>query len=237
VPLVSLVIPCYNEAASLPVLFARCADVLSGSEIEVVFVDNGSTDHSAKVFQELLPSHPFARSVKVAVNGGYGLGILTGLQAATGQFLGWTHADLQTDPGDVLRAVDIIKRAPDPTNLFIKGRRVERPFMDQVFTVGMAVFETVLLRQRMWDINAQPTVFSRRFYTAWTRPPHDFSLDLFAYYQARKMNLRVVRFSVRFCKRLHGTSHWNVDWASKRKFIRRTIDYTLRLRRELLAKP
>jgi len=40
--------------------------------------------------------------VRVPVNQGYGLGILSGLRAATGEIIGWTHADLQTDVMDVL---------------------------------------------------------------------------------------------------------------------------------------
>jgi hypothetical protein len=63
-------------------------------------------------------------------------------------------------------------------------------------------------------------------------PPHDFSLDLYAYHLARKRGLRVCRFPVKFGDRAHGVSHWNIDWKAKQKFIRRTIAYSLRLARE-----
>jgi hypothetical protein len=43
------------------------------------------------------------------VNQGYGFGILSGLKECTGEFLGWTHADMQTDPKDLLKAFNIIK--------------------------------------------------------------------------------------------------------------------------------
>ena len=49
----------------------------------------------------------------------------------------------------------------------------------------MSLFETLLLRTRLWDINAQPTMFHRDFFASWDRPPHDFSLDLYAYYGAK----------------------------------------------------
>ena len=97
----------------------------------------------------------------------------------------------------------------------------------------MSVFESVLIRKPMWDINAQPTMFSRAFFESWHEPPHDFSLDLFAYYQARCNELDVHRFPVKFGERAHGVSHWNVNWAAKRKFIRRTIDFSLQLKKEL----
>jgi glycosyltransferase involved in cell wall biosynthesis len=194
-------------------------------------VDNGSTDSSPDTLQELLPAYPGCRSIRVDENRGYGFGLLCGLKAATGDVLGWTHADLQTDPLDALRGLEIFEK--HGLNIFVKGRRYGRPLNDVVFTVGMSMFETLLLGKPMWDINAQPTMFSRAFFDAWQDPPHDFSLDLFAYYQAIKMGLAVHRFPVRFGDRAHGVSHWNINWAAKRKFIKRTVDFSLHLRRRL----
>ncbi len=226
----SLVIPCYNEAANLPLLLDRCA-TLTGPDVEVILVDNGSTDNSPAVLRELLPRYRGCRSVRVEVNQGYGFGILAGLRAAEGQILGWTHADMQTDPHDALRGLAFFEtNGPD---CFVKGRRRGRPFADVFFTLGMSVFETVLLRTRLWDINAQPTMFSKEFFAALADPPHDFSLDLYVYFQARRHGLPVFRFPVRFGERAHGHSHWNVNWAAKRKFIRRTFDFSLQLRKRL----
>ena len=99
-----------------------------------------------------------------------------------------------------------------------------------VFTVGMSVFETALLARPLWDINAQPTMFPRAFFESWALPPDDFALDLYAYYKARRGGMTIRRFPVLFGKRLHGQSHWNVNWAAKWKFIRRTVDFSMRLR-------
>lgn len=223
----SLIIPCYNEAANLPLLLGRCAAVAVPGQIEVILVDNGSTDDSARVLSEALPRHPGCRSVRVERNQGYGYGILQGLKAGAGRILGWTHADMQTDPVDAVRGLEFFGEAGD--DVFVKGRRYGRPISDVVFTMGMSAFETVLLRTPLNDINAQPTMFSRRFFESWVEPPHDFSLDLYAYYMARKAGLEVHRFPVRFGDRAHGVSHWNVNWKAKWKFIRRTVDYSLRL--------
>lgn len=230
----SLVIPCYNEAANLPLLLPRCAEVAAQPNVEVVLVDNGSTDSSADVLADLLPKFPGCRSVRVEQNQGYGFGILSGLRAAEGDILGWTHADMQTDPADTLEGLKLFVGG-DPDMTFVKGQRYGRPLADTVFTIGMSLFETVLLRQRLWDINAQPTMFSRRFFEGLKNPPHDFSLDLFAYCSARRAGMTVRRFPVRFGERAHGASHWNVDWKSKVNFIRRTVDYSLRLRHQIGA--
>ncbi len=227
----SLVIPCYNEARNLPLLLNRCQLLVAQPSIEVVLVDNGSTDDSSEVLKALLPSYPGCISVRVEKNQGYGFGILAGLKAATGDVLGWTHADMQTDPKDALIGLQLLKK--HGLNSFVKGRRYGRPLGDVSFTVGMSLFETFLLGKPLWDINAQPTLFTRKFFETWQEAPHDFSLDLFAYYQARVSGLEVHRFPVIFGKRVYGISHWNVNWASKRKFILRTLDFSLKLRNSI----
>jgi glycosyltransferase involved in cell wall biosynthesis len=173
----SLVIPCYNEAANLPLLLERGQEVARQPNCELILVDNGSTDNSTDVLSKLLPDYPGCRSIRVEKNQGYGFGILSGLRAATGDVLGWTHADMQTDPQDALRGLALFEQ--HGPNIFVKGRRYGRPFGDVLFTAGMSVFETILLSKPMWDINAQPTIFSRAFFESWHEPPYDFSLDLF----------------------------------------------------------
>lgn len=229
----SLVIPCYNEAANLPPLIARCRELAQRADMECILVDNGSADGSAAVLSTQLAGQTQLRMVRVEHNRGYGHGILAGLEQARGRIVAWTHADLQTDPTDVLRGLECFEKATSPDSLFVKGRRFGRPAGDVVFTVGMSIFETALLGRPLWDINAQPTMFPRSFFERWKTPPDDFALDLYAYYMARRSGMSVERFPVHFGKRLHGFSHWNLTWRSKVKFIRRTLKYSFRLRREM----
>lgn len=227
----SLIIPCYNEADNLPLLLERCNMLAREPDCEVILVDNGSSDGTSDVLQELLPSYSGCRSIRVEHNQGYGFGILSGLNAAKGELLGWTHADMQTDPLDALLGIQLFENYGK--DIFVKGRRYGRPIGDVVFTVGMSIFETLLLRRPLWDINAQPTMFSRAFFETWKEPPYDFSLDLFSYYQARKEGIDVYRFPVRFGKRAHGVSRWNINWAAKRKFILRTVDFSLQIKKRI----
>nr|WP_178089002.1 glycosyltransferase family 2 protein [Pseudomonas quercus] len=226
-----MVIPCYNEAKNIPLLLERCSLLVQEADIEIVIVDNGSSDNSASLLEELLPNYERCRSVRVPVNKGYGYGILEGLRSANGQIIGWTHADLQTDPCDVLNAIEIFENSASP--LFVKGKRYGRPAADVIFTIGMSAFETILLQRPFWDINAQPTLFPKSFFLNWDEAPHDFSLDLYAYYKSKDCGLETRRFDVRFGERAHGVSHWNVNWQAKLKFIRRTVGFSLQLRKGL----
>lgn len=231
----SLVVPCYNEARSLEELSARCA-VLVQAGAEVILIDNGSTDETqarlaALGVPQVSADLPFAalKSLRVEENQGYGFGILSGLRVARGDVLGWTHADLQTDPQDALRGFEIFSASAAPELLFVKGCRHGRPPADVFFTAGMSLFETLLFRRPMNDVNAQPTLLHRSFFERWSSPPPDFSLDLYAYAKAAASNLAVERFPVHFGARVHGVSHWNLDWRSKLKFIKRTFSYSIRL--------
>lgn len=231
--ILSVAIPCYNEARNIPLILTRCKEVIRRDDVEIILVDNGSTDDSPAVLRGLLPSYPFARSIRVERNQGYGFGILAGLQSTRGGYIGWTHADMQTDLGDCMRGLEMLLSSRNPRNVFVKGLRKGRSVLDECFTIGMSMFETAYFGTPLWDINAQPNIFPRSFFEKWRNPPHDFSLDLYALVMAKRMGFEVVRIEVRFPPRLHGHSNWNTSLASKWKFIRRTLSFSRSLKKEL----
>ena len=214
-PALSLVIPCYDEAKNLPDLIARCRALLSQNDIEIILVDNGSRDDTPRILADAVHGQDRLRTVRVDVNRGYGFGILSGLRAARGDILAWTHADMQTDPADVLRGLEIFQQHPGE-KIFVKGRRYGRPLSDVLFTIGMSCFESLIFGTPFWDVNAQPSMFPRALFESWKNPPHDFALDLYAYWSARQQGYAVHRFPVHFGARGHGTvSRWNINWRSQ----------------------
>jgi polyisoprenyl-phosphate glycosyltransferase len=229
----SIIIPCYNEEKNISLILERFNKIIVRNDVEVLFVNNGSTDNSEQVFNKLISNYVFAKVIKVDINQGYGFGIASGLKEAKGDFIGYTHADMQTDPEDVLKALEIIETQDFSERCYVKGDRKGRPFFDQVFTIGMSFFETIYLRTKLWDINAQPNIFHRSFFEGMTNIPKDFSLDLFLLYMAQKRGYKIIRFDVIFPPRMHGESKWNTGILSKIKFIKRTFDFSFKLKREL----
>lgn len=227
----SLVIPCFNEGPNVPKLIKRLNQVLNSNEFQVILVDNGSTDNTKELVNNLLEDNRLIRFMRIEKNLGYGYGILEGLKLAEGDYIGWTHADLQTDPSDALIALNLINHFEE--KVFLKGSRMGRTIFDKFFTFSMSIFEFIILGRLMWDINAQPTIFSRDLYETWKNPPIDFSLDLFAFYTAKLNGYSIRRFPVNFPKRIYGTSHWNMDFKSKLKFIKRTLNFSLELKSRL----
>ncbi len=230
----SIVVPCYNEAENLPNLIARfCAIRDDASDWELILVDNGSKDVTAAVLARELsaPERSFIRVVTVpSPNVGYGHGIMTGLRAAKGDVLGWTHADGQTPPSDVLRAFDVLTASPDPSRTIVKGRRRNRPVKDVLFTTGMQAVATVILRASLADINGQPKVFPRALLELAAAPPVDLSLDLYFLYVARQAGFDVRTIDVHFADREHGESKWAFNWRSKARNIARSVKFMNALR-------
>ena len=231
----SIVIPCYNEKFSIPLILERFNQVIGKRKIDVILVNNGSTDGSEKVFDELLPHYSFAHLVVVKENKGYGYGILQGLKAAEGDYIGWTHADMQTDPKDIIKAWRIIEKS-ESKDIYVKGRRKGRTLYEQFFTVGMGIFESGYLGVPMYDINAQPNIFPRKFLLKWQEPPYDFSLELYCLYLVRKYNMKVIRFVVEFHERRNGHSSWNKGLRSRLNLIRQTILYSRKLKHSIRQK-
>jgi glycosyltransferase involved in cell wall biosynthesis len=225
----SVVLPCYNEARGIPHLLDRYAEVGRGRDFELVLVDNGSTDDTPAVLARLLPSYPFARSVRVEKNVGYGHGLISGLKSAEGEVLAWSHADLQTDPADVFRAYDISCQDEDPARLVVKGCRYGRRLQERVISKGMQLAALVLLRRWLVEINAQPKVFHRDLLRHLAAPPTDFNFDVYVLYQARRHGWRIRHIDVLFPPRRYGQSNWAATWRSKVRTIRRSFGYMFRL--------
>ena len=228
----SLVIPCYNESKSLPNLIEKCSNLIKNDpHIDILIVNNGSTDDTKNLLKKLLLNYEKINYINLKINKGYGNGIVEGLKHAKGEILSWTHADLQTDPNDIIPCIKIFRSSRSPQSLLVKGKRIGRPVTDTFFTIGMSIFETILFKQFLWDINAQPNLIHKSFYKTWRNPPKDFSLDLYCYYIAKKNNFEVKRILTRFSKRTFGTSSWNTGFKSKVNFIKRTLKYSLDLKR------
>jgi undecaprenyl-phosphate 4-deoxy-4-formamido-L-arabinose transferase len=103
-PLVSVVIPVYNEEAVLPALFARLYPALDklGCTYEIVFVNDGSVDRSAGLLREQFQQRPDVTRV-VLFNGNFGqhMAIMAGFEHCRGERVVTLDADLQNPPEEI----------------------------------------------------------------------------------------------------------------------------------------
>ena len=231
----SLIIPCYNEELNIPLIVKRCQEIVpEGLDIEIILVNNGSKDDTAEAIKrEIRTAKPIFVLCEVKTNIGYGQGILSGLAVAKGNVLAWTHADMQTDPEDVIKAYELYKSKNDPS-VFVKGQRKNRALGPNFFTWGMTVIATLALGEKLTDIGAQPKLFSREFYTKYltTDAPSDFSLDLYAMYFAQKYGT-ILTFPVYFKNRAFGEAKGGGSLKTRIKVTKRVLSFIFELRKRL----
>ena len=99
--LLSLVVPCYNEETTLVPFLAEVERVrpqLSDVRVEIVFVDDGSSDETLAVIKRLSSEHIRIRWVSFSRNFGKESAIIAGLEAANGDFVALLDVDLQDPP-------------------------------------------------------------------------------------------------------------------------------------------
>jgi undecaprenyl-phosphate 4-deoxy-4-formamido-L-arabinose transferase len=124
-PVVSVVIPVYDEQEGLPLLFERLYPALDalGRTYEVVFVDDGSADRSVAVLREQFERRPdVTRVVVLARNAGQHLAILAAFAHTRGTYVITLDADLQNPPEEIQRLVAAMDQGAD----FVGTIRVSR---------------------------------------------------------------------------------------------------------------
>jgi glycosyltransferase involved in cell wall biosynthesis len=221
---ITIVIPCFNEADNLNLLIQKIIQL--DLPIKFIVVDNGSKDSTKQVMKSF-GSIPNIEFLFLTENRGYGGGIKAGLNLATTEYIGWTHADLQTDINDLKIAANICKSENVD---FVKGFRIKRNIYEKIFSVGMTIVEFAIFGMWLSDINAQPTIVKKDIYTEWVDTPDDFSLDLSLMHFVRSRRVKERRFDVIFHDRIYGHSKWNFGFKDKLKFILRTVKYSAVLR-------
>lgn len=224
----SLIIPCYDEEGNIPILIKRCKQIFKHEKFEVIFVENGSNDNSLSILKREINKVSNFKLVRIKNNIGLGHGVMEGLKKARGDIIGWTHGDLQTDPLDAYKAFKISDNCEG--DFLIKGIRKKRSINENIFTIGMSIFESILHLNLYWEINGQPNIFTKNFFNTWKNPPLDYLIDLYCYNKAFKEKIMIKKFNVLMKKRFSGHSKWNTNIMAKIRFISHTIIYSLKLR-------
>jgi len=159
-PQVSVVVPLYNEAASLKELSTRIISAMSEQySFEIIFVDDGSTDNSWSIIQELSQGNGTIRGIKFLRNYGKSTALQAGFDEAEGKYVATLDADLQDDPNEIPSMIDMLKDGYD----LVSGWKKERH--DPISkTIPSRFFNRVtagLTRIKLNDFNCGLKVYKR----------------------------------------------------------------------------
>lgn len=161
---ISVVIPLLNESDSLAELHAELSAVAARNDynLEMIFVDDGSTDHSWQVVEKLARMDSRVFGVRLRRNFGKAAAISAGAVAASHEFVLTIDADLQDDPGEIPRLVAEMERGFDVVSGWKKDRKDpwSRRFASRVFN-GMV---NTLTQVRLHDHNCGFKLYRREIF-------------------------------------------------------------------------
>lgn len=205
----TLVMPCYNEEEIVQAGVRDLIDAFSDTDfrIELITVDNGSTDRTTELLLQLQDEFPEIQYVRVEHNIGYGDGVLAGLPRARGRWVGTIPADQAVDPRDVVTLFTIAARSAQPRLFKIRRRyRLEGPFREFQSTcmnLGLAA----MFRLGTMDVNAGPKIFPRECLPKMDLQERRWFLETEILIKAKRIGLPIVELNAFGRAREGGHSH------------------------------
>ena len=135
--MLSIVIPVFNEAESLATLHQELSDVAAaqGYDLDVVFVDDGSTDGSWKAIRQLAAADPRVSGLRFRRNFGKAAALSAGFAQARGELVMTLDADLQDDPREIPKFLAEMEKDLDVVSGWKKVRHdpLEKVLPSRVF--------------------------------------------------------------------------------------------------------
>ncbi len=123
-PEISVIVPLLNEEKSLKELAQTVNDVIQkmGCTHEILFVDDGSTDRSWSIIQQLAESSGNIKGIRLRRNYGKSDALQAGFETSKGQYVVTLDADLQDDPNEIPALIEKLKEGADLVSGWKKKR-------------------------------------------------------------------------------------------------------------------
>ena len=190
--MLSIIIPFYNEAESLPTLIKHLIEVLEKikKEAEIILVDDGSDDSSKfKIQNSKLQFKTQNYQIKLISHRkrfGKGKALQTGIENSSGEVIIFMDADLQDEPNDLLRLLEKIGQGYDLVN----GIRQDRQdnFIIKTYSFIAKLFLKIFFRSPFTDINCGFKAFKKEVLQDFTFYGNNFRFfPLYAFYKGYKV--------------------------------------------------
>jgi len=198
-PDLTFVMPAYNEEEVLEYTVPKFVGAFrtAGYRLELVLIDNGSTDRTGEVIADLARRFSEIAPLRVDVNQGFGYGVLQGIARATGPWVGWIPCDGQVDAEDVVRLFE----AADASNGRVVAKVRRRFRMDgltrKVVSTAYQLFVRMLWpRLGTLDVNGTPKLIRRDYLRAMRLESTGWLLDPELLVKAHYAGLRVLELNV-----------------------------------------
>ena len=225
-PELSLVLPCYNEEELLRSTALELIEAFGrgGVNVELVLVNNGSTDGTGQIIDTLVAEGwPVVRQT-VEVNRGYGYGVLRGLELCRGTLVGFVCADGQVQAQDVVKVYGIAARSKTPRLVKVRRRFRMDGLTRKVVSIAFNGLALLLFGPLgSIDLNGNPKILPREWLQRMNLQSEDWFLDAEVMIKAKRLGLPVSELNVLAQAREGGTS--NVRANTCAEFLRNLARY------------
>jgi glycosyltransferase involved in cell wall biosynthesis len=237
----SVVVPVYNERDNLPPLTAQILKALTGQvgSFEIIYVDDGSTDGSGPILDELASYYPEVRAFHFDRNYGQTSAFDAGFHQAGGDLIATLDSDLQYDPADILTLLPLAERYD-----LVCGWRKDRhdTLVKRLSSRIANAIRKAVVHDGVHDTGCSLKVFHRRVVE---RIPLFEGMHRFFPALARMHGFTVTEVPVRHFPRIHGQSKYGIGnrifkalrdllavrWMQRRCLQYRYRDYKLNVNR------
>jgi len=207
--LLSVVVPCYNEEAVLPVFYqeiTKIADEMSEVDFEFVFVDDGSSDGTLAEIEKLSAKDARVRFVSFSRNFGKEAGLLAGLEYARGDYIATMDADLQDPPSLLPKMYEYVRNGEYDC---VGTRRVNRAGEPPIRSFFARIFYKLINKMSKIEM-----VDGARDFRLMSRQMVDAIIDMPEYNRYSKGLFSFVGFKTKWLEyenvqRAAGETHWS----------------------------
>ena len=213
-----IIVPFFNEEENFIEFISRLEGIYS-NKFSFIFVDNGS---SPKSLEEVFSENQISRNtiwkiVRANENLGYGGGIMFGIQSVEATHVSWMPGNLKVDPINLLNYLENIELKE---NEFIKFKRIHRKPIPKSKTFIFGIVTSFIFGKLVNDVGGVPCMAPTESLREIKFSPSNHLFDVFIYiYFKNKKNIKILRPKIPYTERLHGTSHWQVNWLAEVKLI------------------
>ncbi len=204
--ILSIIIPVFNERNFLAKLFDQIKIYFNQENIEIIFVDDGSTDGSSKLLIDLKKNNDYKFSyklIKLDINSGKGKAIQTGIKNSEGEYILLQDADLELDTKDAKEMFDMISKNKDIKCIFgsryLSGKLKKNNyfFNNLVGKINSLIFN-IFFSQSLSDVHCGLKILHRSVIEKIELSVNDFGIEIDIASQIVRNNFYIYEFGVSY---------------------------------------